>query len=70
MMTIAWVASLAAIPASPVLIRAQMPSQQSPSASNNASAPADPHDLSGMWEFFANIPARAFMPPRAKTTLR
>ncbi len=58
MMTIAWVASLAALLDSSVLIHAQMPSQQSSSASNKSSAPADPHDLSGMWEFFANIPGQ------------
>jgi hypothetical protein len=58
MMTIAWVALLAALLDSSVLIHAQMPSQQSSSASNNSSAPADPHDLSGMWEFFANIPGQ------------
>ena len=56
--TIAWIATLAAIPAMPALVHAQMPSQQSPTAKNNVSAPADPHDLSGMWEFFANIPGQ------------
>jgi hypothetical protein len=54
--TITWIATLAAIPSLPVLVHAQMPSPQSPTAKNNVSAPADPHDLSGMWEFFANIP--------------
>jgi hypothetical protein len=56
--TMTWIATLAAIPALPALIHAQMPSQQSPAAKNNVSAPADPHDLSGMWEFFANIPGQ------------
>lgn len=56
--TMTWIATLAAIPALPALVHAQMPSQQPPTAKNNVSAPADPHDLSGMWEFFANIPGQ------------
>lgn len=55
MMTITWVATLATMSALPALSHAQMPAQQSPSAKNDASAPADPHDLSGMWEFFNGV---------------
>ena len=58
MMTMTWIAALAAVPAWPGLMRAQMPAQQTPAAKGNASAPANPHDLSGMWEFFANIPGQ------------
>ena len=57
-LTLTWGAALAAIAALPALIHAQMPSQQSPAAKSNVSAPADPRDLSGMWEFFANIPGQ------------
>src|ERR1700693_3319421 len=58
MMTIESIATLAAILVLPTLNHAQMPSQQSPAAKSNVSAPADPHDLSGMWEFFASIPGQ------------
>ena len=57
-MTVAWVATLATILTLPALGRAQMPAQQSTSAKNDAVAPADPHDLSGMWEFFNGVPGQ------------
>src|SRR3984893_10348626 len=52
------IAALAAIPACPALMLAQMPGQQSGTAKTNVSAPADPHDLSGMWEFFNGVPGQ------------
>jgi hypothetical protein len=52
------IAALAAILALPSLVHAQMPSQQSAATKSNASAPADPHNLSGMWEFFMGIPGQ------------
>jgi hypothetical protein len=52
-----WVAAAAAS-VFPAVVRAQMPAQQSSAAKNDASAPFDPHDLSGMWEFFANLPGQ------------
>src|ERR1700680_3151249 len=58
MMTIAWMAALAAVPALPALIHAQMPSQQSGAAKSDNSVPADPHDFSGMWEFFNGVPGQ------------
>jgi hypothetical protein len=57
-MTMTWMATLAAISALPALCHAQMPGPQSSSAKNDASAPADPHDLSGMWEFFNGVPGQ------------
>jgi hypothetical protein len=53
-----WIATLGAILAMPALMHAQMPAAQSPAAVSSASAPADPHNLSGMWEFFAGIPGQ------------
>jgi len=52
------IVTLAAISLSPATLRAQMPSQQAPAGKNNLSAPADPHNLSGMWEFFIGIPGQ------------
>jgi len=60
-------AMLAALTASPMLVRAQMPATQSPAAKSASSAPADPHDLSGMWEFFANIPGQGIYATPSKT---
>ena len=57
-MTITWIVALAAIPAWPALMHAQMPGQQPGTAKTNVSAPADPHDLSGMWEFFNGLPGQ------------
>ena len=56
--TLTWLFALAVMPAMPALIHAQMPGQQSPAAKNNVSATTDPHDLSGMWEFFNGIPGQ------------
>lgn len=50
-----WLSAMAALPA---LIHAQMPGQQSPTAKSTASAPADPHDMAGMWEFFQGLPGQ------------
>ena len=58
MNTWAWLATLAGLLALPASTLAQMPEQQSPAAKGNVSTPADPHDLSGMWEFFANLPGQ------------
>jgi hypothetical protein len=49
---------LAAILATPALMHAQMSGSQSPAAKSNSPAAADPHNLSGMWEFFAGIPGQ------------
>jgi hypothetical protein len=65
--TITWVAALAVCLALPAHIRAQMPSQQSAAAKDNASAPFDAHDLNGMWEFFANIPGQGIYATPSKT---
>lgn len=51
----------------PTLVCAQMPAQQTGSAKNDASAAFDPHDLSGMWEFFANIPGQGIYATPSKT---
>ena len=55
-MTITWIAALAAIPALPALMLAQKPGQHAGTPKTNVSAPADPQDLSGMWEFFNGLP--------------
>ena len=52
------IAGLAASLILPGVMLAQMPSQQSGAAKPSASAPADPHNLSGMWEFFNNTPGQ------------
>jgi len=57
-LTMAWISALAGLLALPVVTLAQMPTQQSGAAKNEASAPFNPHDLSGMWEFFGNIPGQ------------
>ena len=54
----AWPAALLGVLALPAVTLAQMPSQQPATAKDNASAPFDPRDLSGMWEFFNNIPGQ------------
>jgi hypothetical protein len=59
--------ALCAALALPALVHAQMPAQQSSSAKSDASAPFDPHDLSGMWEFFANIPGQGIYATPSKT---
>lgn len=51
----------------PALVHAQMPAPQSGSTKNDASAAFDPHDLSGMWEFFANIPGQGIYATPSKT---
>jgi len=56
--TAAWMAALAASLAFPAAMLAQMPAQQSGTAKSGDSAPADPHDLSGMWEFFNSVPGQ------------
>jgi hypothetical protein len=50
--------ALAAILILPPLMHAQMPGQQTALAKSNFPAPADPHNLSGMWEFFIGIPGQ------------
>jgi hypothetical protein len=62
-----WVAALLAMAASPAHIRAQMPAQQTPAAKSAVSAPADSHDLSGMWEFFATLPGQGIYATPSKT---
>src|SRR3984885_12549705 len=58
MRTMTRIAAVAGLVALPVLVRAQMPGPQPATPANNVSAPADPHDLSGMWEFFIGIPGQ------------
>jgi hypothetical protein len=65
--TITWITAVSGLLMSPVLIHAQMPSQQSAAAKDNASAPNDPHNLNGMWEFFANIPGQGIYATPSKT---
>jgi hypothetical protein len=65
--TITWITALSGLLMSPVLIHAQMPSQQSAAAKDNASSPNDPHNLNGMWEFFANIPGQGIYATPSKT---
>jgi hypothetical protein len=55
---ITWFAALTVVLILPSAIIAQMPSQPSSAAAAKASAPADPHDLSGMWEFFNSLPGQ------------
>jgi hypothetical protein len=57
-MTWPCIIALTAISALPSLSSAQMPAQQPPASRTNAPAPADSHDLSGMWEFFIGIPGQ------------
>ena len=57
-LTVAWVTGLAGLLALPAVTFAQMPGQQPAAAKDNAAAPFNPHDLSGMWEFFNNIPGQ------------
>ena len=57
-LTTACVAGFAGFLVLPTVTLAQMPSQQPAGAKDNASAPFNPHDLSGMWEFFNNIPGQ------------
>jgi hypothetical protein len=57
-MTMPWIAAAVAMLALPALVPAQMPSQQSGTAKATVSTPADPHDLSGMWEFFNAVPGQ------------
>src|SRR5579859_2305797 len=52
---------------SPKAVRAQMPTQPSAAAKNSAPVPTDPHDLSGMWEFFANLPGQGIYATPSKT---
>lgn len=65
--TTTWITVLAAITAWPAFVRAQMPTQHSPEAKSGAAAPSDPHDLSGMWEFFANLPGQGIYATPSKT---
>jgi hypothetical protein len=67
MLITTWLAALAGLTASPALIHAQMPAQQSPAAKTNASAPFDSHDLSGMWEFFNSLPGQGIYATPSKT---
>ena len=62
-----WIAALAALPIFPGLMFAQAPAQQSGAASSSASAPFDPHDLSGMWEFFIGVPGQGIYATPSKT---
>lgn len=55
---IVWFLTLAASMALPFAAAAQMPSQRSESPKSASSTPADPHDLSGMWEFFNGVPGQ------------
>jgi len=55
LLTIARIALLAALPS---LMIAQTTGPQSAAASTAISALANQHDLSGMWEFFMNIPGQ------------
>ncbi len=60
-MKISWIAALVAmatITALPAPMHAQMPGQPSGAAKSGVSAPANPHDLSGMWEFFNSLPGQ------------
>jgi hypothetical protein len=57
-LSMACVAGLAGLLSFPVVTVAQMPGEQPVAAKDNASAPFDLHDLSGMWEFFNNIPGQ------------
>jgi hypothetical protein len=57
-LTMACVAGLTGFLALPAVTLAQMPSQQSATAKENSSSAFNPHDLSGMWEFFNNIPGQ------------
>jgi hypothetical protein len=57
-MTTAWIATLSASLALPAIMVAQMPTQQSGAAKSDNSVPADPHDFTGMWEFFNGVPGQ------------
>lgn len=49
---------LAASMAMPFVAAAQMPGQRNDTSKTAASAPTDPHDISGMWEFFNGVPGQ------------
>ena len=66
-MSITPIAVLSGLLMTPALIHAQMPSEQPSAAKDNASAPNDPHNLNGMWEFFANIPGQGIYATPSKT---
>lgn len=57
-MTMVWIAAVGAVCAFSSAAHAQMPARQTDSAKSKASAPTDPHDLSGMWEFFNGVPGQ------------
>ncbi|HEV2522050.1 MAG TPA: hypothetical protein VGT24_06680 [Candidatus Acidoferrales bacterium] len=65
--TMAWIVCLAALSTSPNLLHAQMPAAQSGTSTSKASAPADPHNLSGMWEYFMNVPGQGIYATPSKT---
>jgi hypothetical protein len=67
MAMMAWLVALAGSLTLPPASHAQMPGTQSSAAKENVSSPADPHDLSGMWEFFANIPGQGIYATPSKT---
>ena len=57
-LSVAHIAVLAALSVLPALTTAQTTGPQSGTAKPNISAPVDPHDLSGMWEFFQGLPGQ------------
>jgi len=57
-MTMAWIATLAASLATPAITLAQMRTERTGTANSKVPAPADPHDISGMWEFFNGVPGQ------------
>jgi hypothetical protein len=67
MTTMAWLAALAGSLTLAAASHAQMPGPQSSAAKENVASSADPHDLSGMWEFFANIPGQGIYATPSKT---
>ncbi len=46
---------------------AQMPAEAPAQAKSDASSPFNSHDLSGMWEFFANLPGQGIYATPSKT---
>ena len=49
------------------VVLAQMPAQQSGAAKTKAAPSADPHNLSGMWEFFNGSPGQGIYATPSKT---
>jgi len=66
-MTITWISAPLLLVVFPVLVHAQMPAQQPSAAKNTVSTPVDPHDMSGMWEFFNSLPGQGIYATPSKT---